>query len=125
MGKVVQNQQPGFEDIKPVIDGNIVDTVYGILETVTKLNPLDTIFEDLANKLIDDLRINSFMDIKLELTKDQQEHLIKVVKLQGHDTVQKYLSNLATDKRTKEIYGIVREKTTAIADAVLSSLVRK
>ena len=30
--KVVQNQKPTFEDIQPVIDERIVDTVYDIFE---------------------------------------------------------------------------------------------
>jgi hypothetical protein len=60
--KVVQNQQPDFEDIQPVIDGQIVSTVHEIFEAVAQQNPLDDIFGDLANRIIENLAANSFMD---------------------------------------------------------------
>lgn len=122
MQKVVQNQQPGFDDIKPVIDGKIVDTVYEIFKAVTKLNSLDIIFDNLTVRLIDDLRANSFMDQQLELTAAQKEHLIRAVKTQGHETVRLYLASIKTDERTEVAYEVVREKTTAIIDTVLSSI---
>ena len=119
---VVQNQTPDFEDIQPVIDDQIVETVHGIFESVIELNPLEDLFEDLANRLIDDLAANSLMEYNLELSDDQKVQLRKAVKDKGNDTVRNYLSNLNTDERTKLVYGLVREKTTAIADSLLSNI---
>jgi hypothetical protein len=119
---VIQNQRPDFEDIQPVIDNQIVETVHGIFESVIELNPLDNLFEDLANRLIEDLAANSLLDYNLELSDDQKEQLCKAVKDKGNDTVQNYQANLNTDERTKLVYGLVREKTTAIADSLLSSI---
>jgi len=120
--KVVQNQKPEIEDIQPVIDEQIVDTVHGIFESVMELNPLENIFEDLADRLIDDLAANSLLEYNLELTDDQREQLRKAVKDKGADTVQNYLANLNKDERSKLVYGLVREKTTAIADSLLSAI---
>ena len=119
---VVQNQRPDFEDIQPVIDDQIVETVYGIFESVVELNPLDDLFEDLANRLINDLAANSLLDYNLELSDDQKEQLCKAVKDKGMETVRNYQANLNSDERTKLVYGLVREKTTAIADSLLSSI---
>jgi len=120
--KTVQNEIPDIEDIRPVIDEVIVDTVYNIFESVIKLNPLDDIFSDLSARLIDDLRANSLLEYNLELTDDQKNHLRSCIQMKGSEAVRNYLSNLTEDKRTKLAYGLVREKTTAIADAVLSSI---
>jgi hypothetical protein len=120
--RTVQNEKPTVEDIQPVIDEKIVDIVQEIFEAVVQLNTLDSIFEDLANRLIDDLKANSLLEYNLELTDDQKEHLRKVIKVKGADTVRNYLANLTNDDRTKEAYGVVREKTTEIADSVLSSI---
>ena len=122
MGKVVQNQQPDFEDIQPVIDEQIVDTVYSIFEAVIKVKALDDLFMDLVNRLIDDLAANSLLEYNLELKDDQKDQLRRAVKNKGEETVRNYLANLKTDDRTKLAYGHVREKTTKIVDAVLSSI---
>ena len=119
---VVQNQRPDFEDIQPIIDEKIVETVYGIFESVMNLNPLDDLFEDMANRLIDDLAANSLLDFNLELSDDQKAQLRKAVKAKGMETVRNYQANLDSDNRTKLVYGLVREKTTAIADSLLSSI---
>ena len=119
---VVQNQQPDIEDIQPVIDEQIVDTVHEIFEAVVNLNPLDDLFMDLANRLIEDLKANSLLEFNLELTDDQKDQLRKAVKNRGEDTVKNYLANLNADNRTKLAYGLVREKTTAIADTLLSAI---
>jgi hypothetical protein len=119
---VVQNQRPDFEDIQPVIDDQIVETVHDIFESVIELNPLEDLFMDLANRLIDDLRANSLLEFNLELTDDQKDQLRKAVKNRGDDTIRNYLANLNADERTKLVYGLVREKTTAIADSLLSSI---
>jgi hypothetical protein len=119
---VVQNQRPDFEDIQPVIDDQIVETVHGIFSSVIELNPLNDLFGDLADRLIQDLAANSLLEYNLELSDDQKEQLRKAVKAKGTETVQNYQANLNTDERTKLVYGLVREKTTAIADSLLSSI---
>jgi hypothetical protein len=108
--KVVQNQQPDFEDIQPVIDGQIVSTVHEIFEAVAQQNPLDNIFGDLANRIIENLAANSFMDQDLELREEQKDVMRSNVKSLGHETVENYLANLNRDERTKLTYGLVREK---------------
>ncbi len=120
--KVVQNQQPDFEDIQPVIDGQIVSTVHEIFEAVAQQNPLDDIFGDLANRIIENLAANSFMDQDLELREEQKDVMRSNVKSLGHETVENYLANLNRDERTKLTYGLVREKTTEIVDALLSAI---
>ena len=119
---VVQNQRPDFEDIQPVIDDHIVDTVHDLFLAIVKLNDVDDIFDDLTNQLANDLRANSLLEYNLELTDDQKGHLCDVIKIKGNEVVRNYLANLNTDHRTKLIYGLVREKTTAIADYLLSSI---
>ena len=119
---VVQNQRPDFEDIEPIIDEQIVETVHGIFEDVITLNPLDDLFADLASRLIDDLAANSLLEYNLELTDDQKQQLRKAVHDKGVETVRNYYANLNTDERTKLVYGLVREKTTLIADSLLSSI---
>jgi len=123
--KVVQNEKPALEDVQPVIDEKIVDTVFDIFEAVTRLNLLQNCFEDMANRLIADLAANSFMEFNLELKEDQKEQLRKAVKIKGNETVRDYLAKVNSDDRTKEVYGIVREKTTAVIDAVLSAMGRE
>ncbi|GHU81979.1 hypothetical protein FACS189468_5560 [Spirochaetia bacterium] len=108
--------------MQPVIDEQIMETVHDIFGSVMKLNPLDDLFEDLANRLIDDLAANSLLDYNLELSDDQKEQLRKAVKEKGTDTVHNYQANLNSDERTKLVYGLVRERTTAIADSLLSSI---
>jgi hypothetical protein len=120
--KVVQNQQPEIEDIRPIIDQQIVNTVHGIFESVIKLNALDDLFADLANRLADDLKANSFMEFNIELSDDQKDLLGNVVAIKGKETVNNYLAGLSKDERTKIVYGLVREKTTGIVDAILSSI---
>jgi len=122
MKKVVQNQQPDFEDIRPVIDEQIVETVHDIFESVIRLNALDDLFGDLTNKLADDLRVNSFMENNLELTSEQKDLLCSVVSTKGNEVVKNYLEKLDTNLRTKSAYGLVREKTTEIVDAILRSI---
>ena len=122
MKKVVQNTVPEIEDIRPVINDQIVDAVHKIFTSVVSLEVQKDIFEDLANRLIQDLKANSFMEEDLELSEEQKDLLIKVVKLRGEETVRNYLSKVNTDNRTLNIYAIVRERATAIADAVLSAI---
>ena len=121
-GKVVQNQQPDFEDIQPVIDDEIVEIVSDIFQAVTKLNALRDIFEDLGNRLIADLAANSFMEVNLELKEEQKDQLRSVIKSKGEETVRDYLAKVNIDERTKEVYGICRQKATSIADAILSAI---
>ena len=120
--KVVQNEIPTLEDIQPVIDERIVDTVHSIFKSVIELNSMDDLFMDLANLLIEDLKANSLLDFNLELSEDQKDQLRKAVKNKGRETVQNYKERFDSDTRTKLVYGLVREKTTEIADAVLSSI---
>jgi hypothetical protein len=100
----------------------IVDTVHEIFEAVIRLNALSDIFEDLTERIINDLKANSLLEYNLELNDEQKKHLKKYVKARGFDTVENYLANLDTGIRTKNAYGLVREKTTQIADSVLSSI---
>jgi hypothetical protein len=122
---VVQNQMPDFEDIQPIIDDQIVNTVHDIFKSVISLNVLGDLFMDLANRLIEDLAANSLLDYNLELTNDQKDQLRKAIKSKGDETVQNYQANLNSDERTKLVYGLVREKTTAIADSLLSTIGRE
>ena len=119
---VVQNKEPEIQNIEPVINDEIVKTVKGIIEAVIKLNPVSDIFGDLVNKLVVDLKANSFMDINLELKVDQREQLLKVIQTRGTEAVQEYLAKVNTDSRTKEIYEICKKKTASIADAILSGI---
>jgi len=119
---VVQNQKPDFEDVQPVIDEQIVETVHGIFEEIITLNPLDDLFADLASRLIDDLAANSILEYDLTLKDEQKDQLRKVIKDKGNQVVRNYIANLDSDERTKLVYGLVREKTTAIADGLLSSI---
>ena len=118
----VQNKTPVLEDVQPVIDEKIVETVRDIFEEVVELNAMGDCFEDLANRLIEDLRVNDFMGTKLELNDDQKERLRSIVKQKGNEVVQNYLANINNSERTKKVYGVVRSKATSIADAVLSSI---
>jgi hypothetical protein len=120
--KTVQNEKPAIEDVQPVINEKIVDTVHDIFDEVVRLNALQDCFEDLANRLIADLKTNSFMQFDLELKEDQKEQLRKAIKTKGNETVRDYLAKVNSDERTKKVYGIVREKATAVVDAVLSSI---
>jgi hypothetical protein len=121
----VQNQKPAVEEVQPVIDKKIVDTVFDIFEAVTRINNLDNCFEDLSNRLIGDLIANSFMEFNLELNEDQKECLRKAIRTRGNETVRDYLAKVNADERTKEVYGICRGKITGIVDAVLSGIARE
>lgn len=120
--KTVQNEKPTLEDVQPVVDEKIVEIVQEIFESVINLNPLGDLFENLTNRMIENLAANSFFEQDLELSKDQKEVLHKNVKNMGNQIVRDYIANLETDERTALIYGLVREKTTEIADKVLSSI---
>jgi hypothetical protein len=118
----VQNKTPVLEDIQPVINEKIVETVNEIFQEVVKLNALSDCFADLASRLIEDLRVNDFMGTKLELNDDQKDRLRTIIQQKGNEVVQNYLANINNNERTKNVYGVVRNKTTSIADAVLSSI---
>jgi hypothetical protein len=120
--KTVQNEKPAVEDVQPVIDEKIVDTVYEIFNSITRLNALQDCFEDLANRLIADLHSNSFMQFDLDLREDQKAQLRKAISIKGHEVVKDYLASIDNDKRSKEIYGLVRQNTTRIVDNVLSAI---
>jgi hypothetical protein len=121
----VKNREPEVKDITPVIDKNIEDTVFEIFDAVLRLNPLEKLFEDLSKRLIEDLHTNSFMEFDLALKEEQKEQLRRALLTKGHETARLYLANLKNDERSKEIYGKVREKTTAIVDALLSDIGRE
>jgi hypothetical protein len=118
----VQNRKTSIEDVQAVVDEVIVNTVFDIFDAVMRLNPLQDLFKDLAEKLIGELAAQSFMEFNLELTEDQREALIRVVAARGNETVRTYLGNIKKDERTQKVYDIVKEKTNSIADAVLSSI---
>jgi hypothetical protein len=121
----VQNEKTTLEDVQSVIDENIVTTVHEIFSAVLNLNPLQDLFEDLAKRLIDDLAANSLLDYNIELKEDQKKQLTSACCNKGHKVVSMYLSSLNVDECTKEIYGVCREKTTEIVDAILSSIGRE
>jgi hypothetical protein len=118
----VQNEMTAIEDIRPIIDEEIVNIVKEIFEAVSSLDILEDIFTDLTERLVTDLKANSILDFNLELSDDQRNQLLNVIKIRGTETCQNYLANMSADNRTKNIYALVREKTTAIADAVLSAI---
>jgi hypothetical protein len=118
----VKNREPEVEEIMPVIDKNIENTVFDIFDAVLRLNPLEKLFEDLSKRLIEDLHTNSFMEFDLALKEDQKDRLRRALVVKGHETARLYLANLKSDERSKEIYGEVREKTAAIVDALLSDI---
>ncbi|MCL2210223.1 MAG: hypothetical protein FWC03_11770 [Treponema sp.] len=118
----VKNKTPVLEDVQPVIDEKIVETVNEIFQEVVNLNALKDCFSDLAARIIEDLRANDFMDQKLELNDDQKNRLRGIIQQKGNETVQNYLANINSDSRTKSVYGIVKKKTASIADTVLSSI---
>jgi hypothetical protein len=121
----VQNETTAIEDVRPIIDGEIVNIVKEIFEAVSSLDLLGDIFEDLAERLVTDLKANSIMEFNLELSEDQRKQLLSVIRTKGNEACQNYLANIVTDIRTKNIYALVREKTTSIADAVLSAIGRE
>jgi len=121
----VQNRKAAVEDIQPVIDKKIAGTVFDIFDAVLRYDMLQDMFDDLANGLIADLAANSFMEFNLELKEDQKHQLRKAVKIKGNETVRKYLAEIDSDKRAKEVYGIVRGKTSEIVDSVLSAIGRE
>jgi hypothetical protein len=121
----IQNEITAIEDVRPIIDEEIVNIVKEIFEAVSSLDILEDIFTDLAERLITDLRANSILEFNLELSEDQRKQLISVIRTKGNEASQNYLANINTDGRTKNIYALVREKTTAIADAVLSAIGRE
>jgi hypothetical protein len=118
----VQNKKPAIEDINAVVDRTIVNKVFDIFESVLRLNPLQDLFQDLAERLIGELAAQSFMDINLELTKDQKEALTNFIKTRGNETARTYLANIDKDKRTQDVYGIVNDRAGSIADAVLAAI---
>jgi len=118
----VQNKKPATENVQVVIDEKIVDTVFEIFNEVARLNTMSDCFEDLANRLIADLKANSFMQFDLELKEDQKAQLRKAIQTKGNEVVRDYLASINSDERSKKVYGIVREKTTEIADKVLSAI---
>jgi hypothetical protein len=118
----VQNREPALTDVQPVIDKNIVNSVYKIFEGVLRTNALQDLFEDLSKRLIDDLAANSLLEYDLELNEDQKNHLRRAVVTKGNETVRSYLNNVNKDERTRAVYGVCRMETTAIVDAVLSSI---
>jgi len=120
--KVVQNQKPDFEDIQPEINQQIVNIVRDIFDSIIKLNDLESIFADLSKRLIEDLRVNSFMENDLELTDLQKDQLHIAIETKGIETVQNYIANLDKGLHTKLVYGLVREKTTEIVDIILSTI---
>jgi len=120
--ETIQNKKPATENVQPVIDEKIVETVFDIFNAVTYLNELESCFEDLGNRLIADLHANSFMEFNLELKEDQKNQLRKAIKIKGNEVVRDYLAKVNSDERSKKVYGIVREKTTAIADSILSAI---
>jgi hypothetical protein len=121
---VIQNGKTSLEDVEAVIDNEIVDTVYGIFDDVLKLNELDVIFNDLTNRFAQELYGQSLLDCNLELSAEQRGALQRCVVTRGHDAVKQYLAKLNKDERTKAVYDIVKERCTAISDAVLSSIGR-
>ena len=121
----VQNEKPAVEDIQPIVDGKIASTVFDIFAAVLRHNPLQDLFEDLAERLILDLEANSFMEFDLDLKEDQKKQLRGAVKAKGNETARVYLAQLDSDERAREVYGIVRDKASAIADAVLSAIGRE
>jgi hypothetical protein len=118
----VQNGVAVIEDVRPIIDEEIVNTVKEIFEAVSSLTILEDIFTDLTERLVTDLKANSLLDFNLELSEDQRKHLLSVITTKGNEACQNYLANLNADDRTKNIYALVRGKTTEIADAVLSAI---
>ena len=121
----VQNEATVIEDVCPIIDEEIVNIVKEIFEAVSGLNILEDVCTDLAERLVTDLKANSILEFNLELSEDQRKQLLNVIRTKGDEACQNYLANLNTDNRTKNIYALVREKTTAIADAVLSAIGRE
>jgi hypothetical protein len=121
----VQNEATAIEDVRPIIDEEIVNIVKEIFEAVSSLDILEDIFTDLTERLVTDLKANSILDLNLELSEDQRKHLLNIIKIKGNEACQNYLANLNTDGRSKSIYALVRGKTTAIADAVLSAIGRE
>lgn len=121
----VQNGATAIEDVRPIIDEEIVNTVKEIFEAVSELNILKDVFSDLAERLVTDLKANSIMEFNLELSEDQRKQLLNVISVKCCEACQNYLANLNADVRAKNIYALVREKTTAIADAVLSAIGRE
>lgn len=119
----VQNRKPSVEpDVQVIVDEVIVNTVYDIFKQVMELNPVQDLFNDLADQLTKELAAQSFMEYNLELTEYQSKALSRCVSAKGHATVRTYLAKVENDKRTQNIYDIVKEKTKSIADAVLSSI---
>jgi hypothetical protein len=118
----VQNEATVIEDVRPIIDKEIVATVKEIFEAVSGLDILNDIFTDLTERLVTDLKANSILEFNLELSEDQRKQLLSVIRTKGNEACQNYLANLNTDGRTKSLYALVREKAAAIADAVLSAI---
>jgi hypothetical protein len=121
----VQNEVTVIEDVRPIIDEEIVNIVKEIFEAVSDLDILEDIFADLTERLVTDLKANSLLDFNLELSEDQRKQLLSVIVSKGDEACQNYLANLNTDGRTKNIYALVRGKTTEIADTVLSAIGRE
>jgi hypothetical protein len=118
----VQNDAAAVEDVRPIVDEAIVNIVNEIFESVFGLNDMEAVFGDLTERLVTDLKANSIMEFKLELSDDQRSHLLGVIRNRGGEACRNYLANISTDIRTMNIYAIVREKAASIADAVLSSI---
>jgi hypothetical protein len=105
----VQNEATAIEDVRPIIDEEIVNIVKEIFEAVSSLNILEDVFADLAERLITDLQANSILEFNLELSEDQRKQLLSVIETKGHETCQHYLANISADVRAKNIYALVRE----------------
>jgi hypothetical protein len=121
----VQNGATVIEDVRPIIDEEIVNIVKEIFEAVSSLDILEDIFADLTERLVTDLKANSLLDFNLELSEDQRKQLLSVIVSKGNEACQNYLANLNTDGRTKNIYALVRGKTMEKKFLIKSETIEK
>jgi hypothetical protein len=122
MSSVQNNKTPIEVDVQGVVDEVVVNTVYGIFNELVNMNPLQSLFDDLTDRLATELYGQSIMEFNLELSEDQKKALTQVIRMRGNDTVKNYLQGLEKDKRTEEIYDLVKTNTATIADSVLRSV---
>lgn len=112
-------------ELEDTINGVVDQCTKNVFEKLIKLDNLKNITEDFVNKVVTELKTQSFMTLELELTEIQKEFLFKELPMLMSRATSEYQSKLNKETRTKETILIVENELKKIIEETLRSIAQE